>query len=107
MKANLEAEYKLEGPATATKIAGRPFSFFAYWYPVAKLHWYVLATEIRCHAVELVLTSRDTKLLASLLLDLDKMKLPTEASPTAGTGGGRFPCVCQGLRARRERDCEG
>jgi len=93
MKNNLQADYKLEEPPTPTKIAGRPFTFFAYWSPVAKLHWYVLATEIRCHAVELVLTSQDTKLLASLLLDLDKMKLPMEAGPTAGKGGENFP-VC-------------
>src|SRR3981081_1464668 len=93
MKENLQADYKLEEPPTQTTIAGRPFTFFAYWSPVAQLHWYVLATEIRCHAVELVLTSRDAKLLASLLLDMDKMKLPTEASPTAGTGGEGFP-VC-------------
>jgi hypothetical protein len=93
MKDNLQADYKQEEPPTPTKIAGRPFTFFAYWSPVAQLHWYVAATEIRCHAVQIVLTSRDTKLLASWLLDLDKMTLPAEAAPTAGTGGGDFP-VC-------------
>jgi hypothetical protein len=93
MKDNLQADYKLEEPPTPTEIAGRPFTFFAYWSPVAELHWYVLAAEIRCHTVEVVLTSRDTKLLSSLVLDLDKMKLPAETNPTAGTGGGTFP-VC-------------
>src|ERR1700722_8600031 len=72
MKDNLQADYKLEEPPTPSKIAGRPFTFFAYWSPVAQLHWYMVATEIRCHTVELVLTSRDTKLLESLLLDMDK-----------------------------------
>jgi hypothetical protein len=57
------------------------------------LHWYVLATEIRCHAVQVVLTSRDTKLLQSLMLDLSKMQLPPEADPTGGTGGSDVP-VC-------------
>jgi hypothetical protein len=52
-----------------------------------------LATEIRCHALQIVLTSRDTKLLESLVLDLNQMKLPAEAGPTAGTGGGAVP-VC-------------
>jgi len=93
MKDNLQADYKLEEPPTPTKVGGRPFTFFAYWSPVAELHWYVLATEIRCHTVEIVLTSRDTKLLSNLVLDLDKMKLPAETDPTAGTGGGAFP-VC-------------
>ena len=93
-KDNLQPDYKLEEPPTATKIAGHPFLFFAYWSPVAQLHWYVAATEIRCHTVEMVLTSRDTKLLATWLLDLDKMTLPSEASPTGGNGGGSFPtCV--------------
>jgi Gram-negative bacterial TonB protein C-terminal len=92
-KDNLQANYKLEEPPAPIKIAGRPFAFFAYWSPVAQLHWYVAATEIRCHAVELVLTSRDTKLLKSLLLDLDKITLPPDADPTLGTGGGASP-VC-------------
>ena len=94
MKDNLQADYKQEEPPTPTKIAGRPFTFFAYWSPVAQLHWYVAVTEIRCHAVQIVLTSRDTKMLAKWLLDLDKMTLPAEAGPTAATGGSAFPlCV--------------
>lgn len=101
MKDNLQPDYKQEEPPTATQIAGHPFTFFAYWSPVAQLHWYVAATEIRCHAVQMVLTSRDTKLLASWLLDLDKMTLPAEAGPTAGTGGGAFPvCVKDYARGR-------
>jgi hypothetical protein len=92
-KNNLQADYKVEMQPTPTKIAGSFFTFFAYWSPVAELHWYVLATEMRCHAVEMVLASRDTKLLENLILDLDKMKLPVEASSTAGTDGGDVP-VC-------------
>jgi len=92
-KDHLQADYNVELPPTQTKIAGRSFSFFAYWSPVAELHWYVVATQIRCHTVKLVLTSRDTKMLEALILDLNKMKLPAEANPTAGTGGGDVP-VC-------------
>jgi hypothetical protein len=89
-KDHLQADYKVEMPPTPTKIADRPFTFFAYWSPAAELHWYVLATEIRCHAVEIVLTSRDTKLLESLVLDLNKMKFSAESGPA---GGGAVP-VC-------------
>jgi len=92
-KDNLQADYKIEMPPTPTKIGTHPFTFFAYWSPIAELHWYVLATEIRCHAVQVILTSRDTKLLQSLMLDLNKMQLPAEADPAAGTGGGDVP-VC-------------
>jgi hypothetical protein len=101
MKDNLQADYKLEEPPTPTEIGGRPFTFYAYWSPAAELHWYVLATEIRCHTVEIVLTSRDTKLLANLVLDLNQMTLPAETNPTAGTGGGAFP-VCVKDYARDE-----
>jgi hypothetical protein len=92
-KRHLQTDYRVEMQPTLTKIADQAFTFFAYWSLVAQLHWYVLATEIRCHAVEIVLSSQDTKLLENLTLDLNKMKLPAEASPTAGTGGGDFP-VC-------------
>jgi TonB-like protein len=92
-KDHLQADYKMEMAPAQTKIADRSFTFFEYWSPVAQLHWYVLATEIRCHAVEIVLTSRDTKLLESLILDMNKMKLPGDASPAEGAGGGTVP-VC-------------
>jgi hypothetical protein len=91
---HLQADYKVEIPPSTTKVAERPFTFFAYWSPIAQLHWYVLATEIRCHAVEIILSSQDTKLLERQVVALDKMKLPSESDPSSGTGGGQFPfCV--------------
>lgn len=83
---HLQADYKVEMRPTPTKIAGRNFTFFAYWSPSAELHWYLLATEIRCHTVQFVMSSRDTKLLADLVLDLNKMKLPAEGMPTSEQG---------------------
>jgi hypothetical protein len=100
-KDTLPDQYKLELKPTETTIAGRPFTFFAYWAPVAGLHWYMMATEIRCHAVQFVMISRDPKLLESLVLDMKDMKLPAEAGPTAGTGGGSVP-VCIKDYAREE-----
>jgi hypothetical protein len=93
IKNHLQADYQVEEPPTQANIAGHLFTFFAYWSPVAQLHWYLLATEIRCHTVQIILTSRNTKLLQSLMSDLNQMKLPAEANPTAGNGGGEFP-VC-------------
>jgi hypothetical protein len=101
MSDHLQEYYKLDAPPAEAKIAGRDFTVFAYWSPVAELHWYVLATEIRCHTVQFVLTSRDTKLLEALVRSIDKMTLPAEASPTAGTGGGAVP-VCIANYARAE-----
>jgi len=54
----------------------------------------VLATQIRCHTLEIVLMGRNPKALQELVLDMSsKMKLPAEASSTGGTGGGNVP-VC-------------
>jgi hypothetical protein len=92
-KNHLQADHKVELAPTQTRIGGRPFTFYAYWSPIAGLHWYVLATDIRCHTVQITMSSRDTKLLESLVLDLNKMKLAQEDGPAAGMGGENFP-VC-------------
>ena len=92
-KDHLQAGHKLEMKPTEVSIGGRPFSFFSYWSPEANLHWYVLVTQIRCHAVQIMLSSLDTKLLESLMRGMDKMKLSADAGPTAGAGGGAVP-VC-------------
>src|SRR5690242_14875570 len=68
-KNHLAPEFQVELKPTQTAIGGKPFTFFAYWAPVGELHWYVLATEIRCHTVEIVLMNRDPKTLQELLLD--------------------------------------
>lgn len=92
-KDHLQADYQVEMSPTPANIAGRLFTFFAYWSPVAQLHWYVFTTEIRCHAVQIVLTSRDTSLLKTLTVSLNQMKLPVDVGPTTGIGGGAVP-VC-------------
>ncbi|HLJ86826.1 MAG TPA: hypothetical protein VKZ53_08375 [Candidatus Angelobacter sp.] len=89
----LQPDYKVERAPAEVKIAGRPFVRFDYMSPVAGLHWYFLATEIRCHAVEFILTSQNTELLESMIKGMDAIKLPPEASATSGTGGGAAP-VC-------------
>jgi hypothetical protein len=101
MRNHLQSDYKVETPLKQIKIADHSFTFFSYWSPAAELHWYVLATEIRCHVVQMLLTSRDTKLLDNLMLDMNKMKLPAEAGSTGGTGGGAAP-VCIKDYARDE-----
>jgi hypothetical protein len=86
--------YQVELKPTQTTVGGQPFMFFAYLSPDAELHWYVLATQIRCHTVEIVLMNRDPKAMEELVRDMsNKMKLPAEASLTGGTGGGSVP-VC-------------
>jgi len=89
----LMKDYQVERQPTEIKIANRSFVRFDYFGAAAGLHWYVLATEIRCHQVQFVFTSLDTKLLEELVQDMNKMKLPAGADVTSGTGGGSVP-VC-------------
>ena len=98
MKDHLQPDYKVDSLPTQSRIADRSFTFFTYESPVAQLHWYVLATEIRCHVLEIVMTSRDTKLLDGLIQDMNKMKLSAASGPT---GGGTVP-VCIKDYARDE-----
>lgn len=93
MNTHLPAGYQVETPPAPGTVAGRSFTFFAYRSPAAQLHWYVLATEIRCHIVYIVATSRDVKLLDSLIQSLNRMPLPVDASPTGEAVRGAVP-VC-------------
>jgi hypothetical protein len=92
-KDSLNADYKVEQPPTPVTIANHSFVRFDYGSPVAELHWHVLATEIRCHMVQFVFTSRDAKLMESLIQEMNTMNLPPEAGLTSGMGGGDVP-VC-------------
>jgi hypothetical protein len=92
-KETLKPDYQVEQQPTDVMIANHPFVSFEYVAPAADLHWYIVATEIRCHMVQFIFTSSDTQLLKNLAQDLNKMKLPVEADPISGTGGGDSP-VC-------------
>jgi len=92
-KDKLNADYQVEQQPKLVTIASRSFVRFDYVSPVAELRWHVLATQIRCHMVQFVFTSRDTKLVENLIQEMNKMSLPEEAGPISGRGGGDFP-VC-------------
>lgn len=91
---HLESYYDVERQPTEITIGDHTFARFDYMSSVAQLHWVVLATQIRCHALQFVFSSRDPKLLESLVADLGRMTLPAEAGDTAGKGGGETPlCI--------------
>jgi hypothetical protein len=104
-KDNLSADYKVEQPPTPIAIAGHSFMRFDYGSPVAELHWHVLAIQIRCHMVQFVYTSRDTRLIESVIEGMNTMNLPGEAGAISGTGGGDVP-VCIKDYARKENVIE-
>ena len=87
------------------RIAGHSFVRFDYDSPVAGLHWHVLATQIRCHMVQFVFTSRDTKLLENSSRTPNKIKLPDEAGIDGRDGRRRCP-VCVRDYARAENIVE-
>ena len=92
-KSRLNSEYKVERPPTEVRIANRSFIRMDYMSPVAELHWYTLATQIRCHSVEFLMTSRDPALLERLVQSMNQMVLPEQTGPATGRGGGDAP-VC-------------
>ena len=94
-KEHLEPYYEVERPPADITIAGHSFARFDYTSPVAKIHWVVLATQIRCHAVQFVFSSQDTKLLETLVQNMGRMTLPAEAGATSGKGGGEVPLCIQ------------
>ena len=74
---HLPAYYKLEDVPAQLK----NFARYDYMSPVAGLHWSVLSTEIRCHVVQFVFTSRDTALLDQLRDGLTQIKFAETAAP--------------------------
>ena len=102
---SLKPDYTVEQPPALVRIADRSFVRFAYTSPVAELHWHVLATEIRCHVVQFTFTSCDAKLTESLIQQMNDMKLPAEAGPISGSGGGDVPACIKGY-AREENIVE-
>jgi hypothetical protein len=94
----LPSYYKVERPPAAVRIGNHAFARFDYMSPAAELHWSVLATEIRCHAVQFVFTSRDTSLLEALVQNMEKMKVPETGS--AAVSDDDFPtCIRDYARA--------
>lgn len=93
-KSRLNSEYKVERPPTEVRVANRSFIRMDYMSPVAELHWYTLATQIRCHSIEFLMTSRDPALLERLVQSMNQMVLPEQTGPATGRGGGDAPlCV--------------
>jgi hypothetical protein len=80
-KETLQADYKVEHAPSQVTVANHSFTRFDYNSPVAGLHWYVLATETRCHTVRFVFTSPDPALMETLIKDLDGMKLASADEP--------------------------
>jgi hypothetical protein len=83
-KDHLEPYYDVEHEPREMTIAGHTFARFDYESKVAGIHWTILATDARCHALQFVITSRDPELIAAVVKDMDRMTF----------AGGEWPaCV--------------
>ena len=78
---HLQADYRVEHPPTSVTLAGRDFVALSYGSAVSGLHWSVFATQIRCHVVEFIFTSRDTRLLETLTQSLDALQSGSGNAP--------------------------
>jgi hypothetical protein len=75
------ADYKVEREPAEITVSGRTFYRMDYMSPVAEIHWYTLTTQIRCHSVEFMLSSRDPVLLENLVHGIEKLELAKENAP--------------------------
>lgn len=78
-RAHLPSYYELEREPAEMKIAGRTFVRYDYMSRAAGIHWYVLATDVRCHALQFVFMGQDTKMLESLIADMNRAELTAAA----------------------------
>jgi Gram-negative bacterial TonB protein C-terminal len=93
MAGHLREDYRIELPVMDIEHAGHSFRLFAYQAPVAQLHWYVVATDLRCHALNFTFTSREPMRPADLLEAIKRVTLRLEASDHAGDADNVVP-VC-------------
>lgn len=71
---HLPRSQSVERAPAEVKIGGRTFIRFDYGAPIAGLHWSLLATDMRCHAVEFVFMAREAKTLDVLVAGLANVK---------------------------------
>jgi hypothetical protein len=100
---HLAANYKVETAPAQVRVANHSFARLDYVAPVSGLHWRVLATEMRCHVVQFVFTSRDPKLIDKLSASMNTMRLSSDAGATSGTGGGDSPVCIKGYAASDQK----
>ena len=73
------ARYDIEQGRDQTTIAGRTFYRLAYSAPVTGLHWRILATDTRCHALTFTFTGTDPALLDEAEKALSQLTLADDA----------------------------
>jgi hypothetical protein len=87
MQAQLPVDFSVDQTPADTRIGPRTFSRLAYSAPAVHQHWLVLATQIRCHIVELVISGHDPAQLRTLGAQLGRIAaLPGAPAPVCTDG---------------------
>jgi hypothetical protein len=86
MRDGLEPVYQLEGEPDQVTIAGRTFHRLRYRAPRSGLHWRVLSTDTRCHALTFALTGTDIAALDAAEKAMRGMSLETANTPVCVSG---------------------
>ena len=73
LRRSVGSDFEIEHEPSDVKIAGHTFTRFAYKSSLAGLHWLILSTGARCHAVTFTFTGTDTAAPPALwAVDVDK-----------------------------------
>lgn len=86
MRGGLEPVYLLEGEPDQVTIAGRTFHRLRYRAPRSGLHWRVLSTDTRCHALTFTLTGADVAALDAAQKAMRSLVLETANAPVCVNG---------------------
>ncbi|HEX6098867.1 MAG TPA: hypothetical protein VF432_21305 [Thermoanaerobaculia bacterium] len=81
MHRGLEPVYQLEGEPDQVTLAGRTFHRLRYRAPRSGLHWRVLSTDMRCHALTFTLTGTDVAALDAAENAMRGMSLEAKNAP--------------------------
>lgn len=80
MRDRLAPEYEVEFSPEEVTINGHRFARFGYQSRIAGLHWRVMSTEIRCHAVVFTFAGSDKNLLDAAVRRMDGLAFPANAT---------------------------
>ena len=90
VREGVEPMYTIDGEPAEVTIAGRTFHRLAYRAPRAGLHWRVLTTDVRCHALTFTFAGSDTAALDAAEQAMAGLSLRPAAPPcVAGWAEGQ------------------
>jgi len=81
LRRSVGPDYEIERGPDEVKIAGRTFARFAYKSPLAGLHWLILSTGARCHAVTFTFTATDATALDDAVHAMNALSLGRDDDP--------------------------